>query len=343
MVLSRFGGALVLVAFTTTFAVAQNSRRTQPDSLLGKQVFWKDGAVAKVDETRIDLETVDFPARVTKVEGNWVWLGRAWVRKADVMLLDQAVTYYSDQVRRNAKSPQAWFRRANCWKAKGELNKALKDLDEAIRLDPKYELAYLRRGDVKDGIGDFTGAIRDYDEVLRLNPKDWAAYNNRGLAKGDMKDYAAAIADYDASLELNPKNVFAYSNRAWAKYLTADYAGAIADYEENIRLEPKSAYAYSTLAFIRSTCPEEKYRDAEAALREAEQAVTLAPKNGYSWNAKACALAVSGDFKGAIAAGEKALEDKFFAADSGIDGGKIAPERLKQWQDGQLWLANAKK
>ena len=115
---SRFRGALLLIAFISTLATAADSRTPQQDSWLGKQVFWKEGARAKVDDTAIDINTVYFPAQVTKVEGDWLWLGRAWVRKADVMFLDQALTYYANQVRRNPKSSQTWARRAICWKAK---------------------------------------------------------------------------------------------------------------------------------------------------------------------------------------------------------------------------------
>lgn len=336
---SRLSAALLLIAFTSTLATAADSRLGQQDSWLGKQVFWKDGAVAKVDETAVDITTVDFPAKVTKVEGEWLWLGRAWVKKSNVMLIDQALTYYADQVRRNPTSSQAWFRRAACWQAKGDFNKAIKDFDEAIRLDPKSEGAFIARGYTKDLQGDFAGAIRDYDAAIELNSKSAAAHNNRGLAKSAINDYAGAIKDYDVSIQLDAGNKFAFSNRAWAKNLTGDYAGAILDYEENIKLDAKSGDAYGNLAFIRATCPDAKQRDAEAALSEAERAVSLAPKSGYSWNAKACALAAKGDFPGAIAAEQKALEDKNFAADDGIDGGKLAPERLKQWRAGELWLA----
>ncbi len=66
-------------------------RAAAADSWLGQRVFWKPGAKAKVGTAEVAIETIPFPATVEEVNGDWLWLGRAWVHKQDVATADQAL------------------------------------------------------------------------------------------------------------------------------------------------------------------------------------------------------------------------------------------------------------
>jgi len=97
------------------------------DPLLGTEVFLKDSAIANVGNEVVDkYKVLSWPATVEDVNGGWLWLGRAWVRRTDVMNLEQAFDYYVEEVRNNPKSARAWWSRAGCWSVKGELNNALR-------------------------------------------------------------------------------------------------------------------------------------------------------------------------------------------------------------------------
>ena len=61
------------------------------DPLVGQKVFYRPGAKAKVGTTEIAVESLPFPATVRAVNGDWLWLGRAWVRKQDLMNADEAL------------------------------------------------------------------------------------------------------------------------------------------------------------------------------------------------------------------------------------------------------------
>jgi hypothetical protein len=53
------------------------------DEWLGKEVFFKDSAVAMVGTEVVDkYKVLDVPATVGAVNGEWLWLGRAWVKKS---------------------------------------------------------------------------------------------------------------------------------------------------------------------------------------------------------------------------------------------------------------------
>ena len=55
------------------------------------------GDKESVGDEEIDIEKVPFPATVQGSDGEWLWLGEAWVRKADLMLTPEALEYYTDR------------------------------------------------------------------------------------------------------------------------------------------------------------------------------------------------------------------------------------------------------
>jgi tetratricopeptide (TPR) repeat protein len=117
------------------------------DEWLGKDVFVKDTAVAMVGTKVVDKdEMLAFPALVEDVNGEWLWLGRAWVKKSDCMLIEDAFAYFDERVSKTPTSANALTKRAIIWRQKGEPRKAIEDLDEAIRIDPQFAMAHRSRG-----------------------------------------------------------------------------------------------------------------------------------------------------------------------------------------------------
>ena len=111
------------------------------DPLLGTEVFLKDSAIANVGNEVVDkYKVLSWPATVEDVNGGWLWLGRAWVRRTDVMNLEQAFDYYVEEVRNNPKSARAWWSRAGCWSVKGELNNALRAMTKPFGSIRKFLL-----------------------------------------------------------------------------------------------------------------------------------------------------------------------------------------------------------
>jgi tetratricopeptide (TPR) repeat protein len=64
----------------------------------------------------------------------------------------------------------AYYNRANNWKAKNELDRAIADFDEAIRRDPKDAKAYDHRAMAYRAKGDASHAAADHAEAVRLDP-----------------------------------------------------------------------------------------------------------------------------------------------------------------------------
>ena len=267
------------------------------DPMLGKKVFFKDEAIAMVASTIIDkYKYVTWPAQVEEVIGEWLWLSRAWVRKEDVMELDEALDYFTEKVHGDPKDSRAWSNRGACWRFKGELQNAVKDADESIRLDPTISAYFHRRGFVKFELKDYSGAVADYDEAIRLDPKDTLAYINRGNAKVELRDYPGAVADYDAYIRLDPKESRAFINRGNAKSELMDYPGALADYDEAILRNPKDA-----LAYISRGNAKRKFKDYTGACADFDEAIRLDPKSAIAFDSRAYAKFEIKDYSGAIA------------------------------------------
>ena len=223
--------------------------------------------------------------------------------------------------------------------AEGDPEGAIGDFDEAIRIgvNPGY-YAYFWRGYAKSRLQDFGGAIRDFDEAIRLEPANVRAYFFRASARHDQQDFSGAIRDYDEGLRLNPGDVWGYNNRGCAKLCIADYEGAMQDYNEAVRLDADHINALFNKAFLLGTCPVEKYRNPKEALKTAEAALRANPSFSYAKSAKACALALMGDFLTAIQLQTDALEDPKYRQDENIDGGASAAVRIEAWERRQQWF-----
>ncbi len=333
----QFAFAAVLIAFLFSSVLAA-------DPWIGKTVFWKNEAKARIGNQEVNIELLPFPSTVEDVNGEWLWMGRAWVRKRDALLPEQALDYYSAQIRGNPASEIAWGYRGSVWQEKGELDNAIRDFTEAIRLDPKLTqtynnrgIAWSNKGELDNAIKDFTeafrldpsfamacnnrgnawnqkgkldNAIKDYTEAIRVDPKYAMAYYNRGLAWTDKGKLDRAIKDYTEAIRLDPQDAAAYSNRGLAWSSKGELNKAIKDYTDAIRLDPaNAAVPYNASAWLRATCPIERYRDGPKAVANATTACELSGwKDGEYVDTLAAAYAESHDFSNAAKWEQKAIE-----------------------------------
>ena len=125
--------------------------------------------------------------RVEQVNGPWLWLkaeeegASGWTRAAEVIRYDQAIDYFTNQIRANPANYSAYMRRGHIWRDKKEYDPALADYTEAIRLDPGSEIAYNNHGLAWHAKSEYEKAIADYGEAIRLDPKYVHAYFNRAV------------------------------------------------------------------------------------------------------------------------------------------------------------------
>jgi tetratricopeptide (TPR) repeat protein len=121
--------------------------------------------------------------------------------------------------------------RGRDYTARGELDRATAELDEAIRADPTYAAAYISRGIAHRRKGNVDDAIFDFSQAARRDPAATAAFHNRALAYQAKGELDRAIADFDQVIVLNPDDAGAYNNRGRVHESRRDLDRALADYD----------------------------------------------------------------------------------------------------------------
>ena len=313
-------------------------------SWIGQKVVIKYAYPVKVGDRVMDDGSFHV-YRVTRANGDWLWVTwqsiEGWLPASQVVLFDQAINFYTQEIAENPGNSGAWGQRGNIWEQKQEYDIAIADLNEAIRLNPVAANAYNNRGNAWGNKKEYDKEIADYNEAIRLNPTNAALYANRGWARANKKEYEMAIADCNEAIRLNPtladaydhrgvawrhkkeydkaiadhnqvirldpKHSDAYTNRALAWNDKREYGKAISDLNEAIRLDPKDEGICDDVAWFLATCPEERYRDGKRAVELATLACELTDwKDADDLGSLAAAYAEVGDFEKAIEFQEKA-------------------------------------
>ena len=186
----------------------------------------------------------------------------------------------------------------------------------------KQELAdaYIHRGNARRFTGEYDLAIIDLTKALELNPVDDGfsyrsnikdVYLCRGLAFGEKGDYDHALEDYNSAIKIDPQYgvLYTYRGDVWSR--KGNYYKAIEDYNRAIDIWPDEPDAYSRLAWLLSTCPDNRFRDGRRSVEMAKKAIHLTKwefQNSQHFSSLAAAYAEVGEFEKAVESQETAIE-----------------------------------
>lgn len=272
---------LLATCLATTVAHAQPvlpktpPAETKEESLIGRLVMPMAGAKLRREERPVSLRDVPAPFVVRKVDGQWLWIGRAWVKRNEVVPIESALDYYSKWIEQNPKDSWAYDFRATVYHERGNLDKALEDHTRAIE----------------------------------LSPDDAQYYNNRGLVLFEKNSPEAALADYDQAIKLDPKCALAFCNRGALHIGAGDLNKALADYRAAQEVDSECAEAFNGLAWIYATSINKNFRDGRKAVDYAVKAAKLTSYSDLAiLDTLAAAYAEAGEWDDAIKQQKRAIE-----------------------------------
>ena len=312
------------------------------DSWVGQRVFVKETAKPKLGNKTFAWNDVPLPATVTKVNGDWLWVGKAWVKTGEVVKVDDAPSYYAKVLRQSPNAAYAYLLRGVAWRMKHDYENAIKDFSAAIRLEPDAAIAYQARASVYHLVHEFDKALTDlseairlapnvglfyndrgcvyksldnypkaneqFNEAVRLDPKLALAYANRGVNWHVQKQYDKAMADFDKALQIDPALSHAYNGRGYVWSKEGHYSQALKDWDESIRLAPEEPGGYHNKARLYATCESIGHRDGPMALENAQRACELSHWEEWLFvSTLAAAYAELGQFEEAIRYQKKAI------------------------------------
>ena len=175
---------------------------------------------------------------------------------------EDAIKEFTETLKSDSKNVYAYKERGKAYLHKGDLEKALLDIDQAISIcleqdiQVEWELYYLRAM-IYMGKEEYDSAVTDFETVLQLNPDNEEAKNllqtlkrqeylDRANAYNSDLEFDKALAEYNAAIDLNLGNVEVYFYRGNTYYMKLEYVKAIADCNEAIKLDPLYYPAYIT-------------------------------------------------------------------------------------------------
>jgi tetratricopeptide (TPR) repeat protein len=207
----------------------------------------------------------------------------------------------------------------------GKTEEAIASFSETIRLNANFPNAYFNRGELYFRANQLETALGDYNRVVQLSSDDSSAYSARAHTLYAMGKADEALADYEKAMTLAPQSVDAATEYADTCQALGKWKEASKAYQQALQLDNANVRTLQNAAWMMATCPDDFYRNGNAALKTAKRAVQLASSspNAQVLDVLAAAQATSGDFEAAqnsIAAALRSATDPNLRAELQMRG-----------------------
>ena len=155
---------------------------------------------------------------VRDVQNDFLFLGSGWIHKDDALSVDEALEYFSTQIKENPEEAAYLNNRGRVWVAKNELRQGDRRLHAGGEARPEGRRRHTttwapptkRRATTLKRSSTSTTA-------LKINPEHATVYYNRGRANQYSDNYEAAAKDYADAMRVDPNYLPALQQRRLAR------------------------------------------------------------------------------------------------------------------------------
>ena len=215
---------------------------------------------------------------------NWLQAGAVHER---LMEDDRASDCYSACIALRKDHPAAWYNRGSLALKRGDLRRAVNDLDRAILLSPKAPDPVLNRALAALRLNRPAEAVEGFSRVLALGATSPRVYFLRSRARAATGDLAGSRADLAEAFRRPPVDELDLITRAKFRDDAHDHFGALADLNAVLAVNPRQYGALLNKAVLL----DRSFHDTERALRVLDRLLAFYPGDAGSRVSRAVLLA----------------------------------------------------
>ena len=225
------------------------------------------------------------------------------IEKINLVSLAESVETYDEIIKENPKVGRYHTLRAGAHWARGNIEKALHDFDEAIQLGYDSANAFASRALFLTATNEYEKAIADFSKAIEKGDNSESIYVNRAAAYLQMNKVDEAIADYSAAILLNNKNAGVLQQRATAFKVKGDLDKAIVDFTRAMELSPNFIPATMGRGYVYF-----QMGDHAKAIDDFSKVIELNGRAAVAFNNRGYNYQQIGKYKEALADFKKAVE-----------------------------------
>ncbi len=300
-------GWLILCTQTGLSQTTPNTKSPTANSTVNVEQAWLapvlDATFVDANGRPVAAEAVQLPFQSKRKENDRIWTGEVWVPAAKALPVTEALKHYTEFVSdpKAENKSEAYRRRAELYRHRGELTFALLDFNRVIRQQPELALALAGRGAIYRLQGSYDRAAQDLEAANRLKVNDPKILIELGRLALDRGDATKALSIYESALKLSPNSasVLQAIGAAYARQEKLDEA--IERYDAAYKAEPSLQLLFERANIhFRAAHLDEARHDIEKVLR-------ADPKNAAGWTLHGLIHARRGDDQRALSSFERAV------------------------------------
>ncbi|NWJ96334.1 MAG: tetratricopeptide repeat protein [Chloroflexi bacterium] len=220
---------------------------------------------------------------------------------------DRAATTYTEAIRLRSNSPDALYGRALAYYKRTNYDVGMVDVNQLVKQNPTYPGALVLQGQYLAQKGQIDQALKALEQARQLNDKDPDLYTSFGLVYLRQNQADLALAAFNQAVQLNPNQVEAHF------WLGSLYNGrserdkAIAEYEKTVQLQPEWALAWRYLGeqYVAKGNFDAAIQKFDVAIQKDDHQIEAFFQRGNAYRAKGQRAKAQESYDGALALNAK--------------------------------------